>query len=328
MLLLIVDSLRYDAVSEEITPNMAQMYKYPCIASNNNTEPSLTTILTGKPPLEHGFLGNGQKDGKDILREHLPQRDWKLFSPAIVFRPYFDFIQGKHLEEVDFDLGKKPTIIHTMDVHDYNCPDAIAKRFYKGFESIPDEREWMHYDLSKAMGWGHPWEGCLRTSDAGWLKAKYKGATHLVDKWVGELLKSHKGKIFITADHGEGWGERGIVFRHQGLWDELVYVPLMTNFQLPELKLYYHTDLLNLIEGKPVPYREWTYSVESTWQSGIRVTTADSRYLIHTWNKVYKYPDYMGDMSLKPAVDNLLERFPDRRPALLEGQKISIGGPR
>jgi choline-sulfatase len=62
----------------------------------------------------------------------------------------------------------------------------------------------------------------------------YDNEMHYTDKWLGELLEWAEGRdwwnrtaLVVTADHGEGFGERG-QFRHAyELWESLVKVPLL-----------------------------------------------------------------------------------------------------
>jgi arylsulfatase A-like enzyme len=61
----------------------------------------------------------------------------------------------------------------------------------------------------------------------------YDNEVHHTDKWVGALIdfvtSAPFGKdtaIFITADHGEGFGERGRYRHAYDVWESLVRVPL------------------------------------------------------------------------------------------------------
>jgi len=66
------------------------------------------------------------------------------------------------------------------------------------------------------------------------IRALYDNEVHYTDRWVGDLvdwaLAQPWGKdtaVIITADHGEGFGERGR-FRHAyDVWESLVRVPLV-----------------------------------------------------------------------------------------------------
>jgi len=154
------------------------------------------------------------------------------------------------------------------------------------------------------------------TNNAGYLKAKYKGALNLVDEWVGKVADNFDS-IIVTADHGELWGENGVVFRHQTLHDKMVKVPLISNARIEADD---QTEILY-----PKKEKEYIVVSENTWQTGARIDKG-REYLIHYWNKIFDLPDWDGNLSLKPLLLREKERFPNRKPALLEGQKISIGG--
>lgn len=62
----------------------------------------------------------------------------------------------------------------------------------------------------------------------------YAGEVAVLDRQVDRLvdfLRSRDGLadtiIVLVGDHGENLGENGIEFRHSGLWDSVVHVPLM-----------------------------------------------------------------------------------------------------
>jgi len=321
-LLLIVDCMRSDCISRDITPNLVEIGRKGTLGEvytvNNNTEPCLAAIFSGVHPLDSGLLGLGQKDTGRILEKTMPKgfKSWRLISPAVVFRRFTKFTQGRYIEDFARDKRDEKIIFHCMQSHDYK-DDGRWRNFYEGFEPLPKERTLV--DMSKAFGFGRPWRKALgETNNAGYLKAKYKGALNLVDEWVGKVADSFD-TIIVTADHGELWGENGVVFRHQTLHDRMVKVPLISNVRIEADD---QTEILY-----PKKEKEYIVSTELTWQSGIRIDKG-GRCLIHYWNKIFDLPNWEGNPSLKPLLLREKERFPNRKPALLEGQKISIGGPR
>ncbi len=66
------------------------------------------------------------------------------------------------------------------------------------------------------------------------IRALYDNEVHYTDEWVGKLVDwalaqpwGARTAVIITADHGEGFGERGR-FRHAyDVWESLVRVPLV-----------------------------------------------------------------------------------------------------
>ena len=109
--LVIVDCLRYDIASDpEIMPTLnKEMHLQPIYAVANTTEPSIASILIGDYPHRHGFMGLGQHDSKEILKDHLdnsPVSNWHLFSPAICFKPFTRFHKGKLLSRGRVTLAR------------------------------------------------------------------------------------------------------------------------------------------------------------------------------------------------------------------------------
>ena len=124
----------------------------------------------------------------------------------------------------------------------------------------------------------------------------------------------------------KGFGEKGIVFRHQDLYDFMVKVPFAINREIEPPKLFDHTDILKIILGKELKERRYSYQVENTWQRSFRVTNREGNYLIYhdPANRVYDHPTWEGDGRLQPILEKELEKAPDRPPALIEGQDLSI----
>lgn len=94
-----------------------------------------------------------------------------------------------------------------------------GKRFFAYFHFLDPHYSYLRHD-------GHPDFGQGR-------RDLYDNEVHYTDRWVGDLvdwaLAQPWGKdtaVVISADHGEGFGERGH-FRHAyELWESLVRVPL------------------------------------------------------------------------------------------------------
>ena len=71
------------------------------------------------------------------------------------------------------------------------------------------------------------------------LKALYDGALHYLDRQIGALVDRLKGlglydttMLIVTSDHGESFGEHGLMDHQYGLWEHLISVPLI--WRLPE----------------------------------------------------------------------------------------------
>lgn len=101
-----------------------------------------------------------------------------------------------------------------------NVKQANNKRFFAYFHYLDP-----HYTYFKHKG--HPDFGDKR-------RDLYDNEVHYSDKWVGELVdwvyEQPWGKdtvVIITADHGEGMGERNHYRHAYEVWESLVRVPLI-----------------------------------------------------------------------------------------------------
>ena len=106
----------------------------------------------------------------------------------------------------------------------------------------------------------------------------------------------------------------------------MVRVPFACNKDIALPTLPDHTDICRIIEGKELRERRYSFQVENTWQRSFRVTDREGNYLIYhdPANRVYDHPTWEGDGRLQPILEKELEEAPDRPPALIEGQDLSI----
>jgi arylsulfatase A-like enzyme len=98
-------------------------------------------------------------------------------------------------------------------------PENVAKHFYL----------WLHYVDPHAAYVPHPeFDFGSKSRDL------YDGEVRFVDEHVGRLFAAiaaspfaARTAIVLTADHGEAFGEHGMVRHGRELWEELVHVPLL-----------------------------------------------------------------------------------------------------
>lgn len=93
VLLIVVDSLRYDALSRSpgapATPNLQALGSegvsfQNCFSHSPITAPALASLLSSRLPHEHGMLGNGQPLGPDValLPEWMQKRGYRTWGAA------------------------------------------------------------------------------------------------------------------------------------------------------------------------------------------------------------------------------------------------------
>jgi arylsulfatase A-like enzyme len=68
----------------------------------------------------------------------------------------------------------------------------------------------------------------------------YTGEVAYLDRHIGRLMGFLESNgllddtlVALVADHGENLGEQGVLYRHAGLWDATVHVPLMIRWPSP-----------------------------------------------------------------------------------------------
>lgn len=330
MKLIIIDALRYDVATDpKIMPNLNEkMNVQPIHVVANQTEPSIASMLTGKYPHQHGYTSLGQLDGEEIIQKYGKiYPSYHMYSPSDQFKSMMGSFQRIAFDFKDMpdpychDVPTKPDrdeIIHIMDVHDYYHSDQHQwMDFYNGYEPLVEEEDYMLYSLHKAPGWKPLWMMHTPTDNAGKLKAIYKNSAHQVDKWIGELLRTGE-KIIVTADHGEGFGEKGVAFRHMDVYDFMVKVVLATNFDVPKGKLLDHTDIYRLLNNVDIPDRKYTYCLENTWQTRYRITNKIGNYCIKNGkHMIYKRPDIEGVKSMLPRLEAEFADWKEKKPFLL-----------
>jgi arylsulfatase A-like enzyme len=124
--------------------------------------------------------------------------------------------------------------LHTYEVHHPYTPHAeYMALFDDGYAGIlPDEiSKELLYDINRG-------EVVLDERDLNHIKAAYDAEIRSVDTAFGDLLSgleklglADNALVIFTSDHGEEFGEHGVVGWHSHtLYDELLRVPLVVRF--------------------------------------------------------------------------------------------------
>jgi len=246
VLLILVDSMRWDmpwaGYSRPIAPWMTQFAKknvlYPRSYSiSSYTAKSVVPALVGKYPSEmqrdawfftiwgpdnlfvseraqaagHRTLaGHGHGYFKPIMGLDQGFADYRLLPGTELDVTGVANITSEALNRLAKKMLEKPENVKQDD----------GKRFFAYFHFLDPHYTYIQHPESP--DWGLD------------VRALYDNEVHYTDKWVGDLvdwaLAQPWGKdtaVIITADHGEGFGERGR-FRHAyDVWESLVRVPLI-----------------------------------------------------------------------------------------------------
>jgi arylsulfatase A-like enzyme len=247
VLLLMIDSLRADmpwnGYERDIAPNLTRMAKESCVTYPNGyalssyTAKSVVPALVGEYPsamARDGFFFTRYPDEQNLFISERAQKAGHrtlaghahgYFMPMLGNNQGFDDYRlipgGVDLRAVE-SITSEPLTQLAKDVlgDAKNTELGPNKRFFAYFHYMDP-----HHTYEKHAG--HPDFG-NKPRDL------YDNEVHYTDKYVAELLDFAKQKpwwkktaVVITADHGEGFGERG-QFRHAyELWESLVKVPLL-----------------------------------------------------------------------------------------------------
>jgi choline-sulfatase len=246
VLLIMVDSMRSDmpwnGYEREIAPNMTKLAKESCVVYPHAYAPSSYTAKSVVPALVGEYPSAMKRDGYFFTRYpdadnlFISERAQKAghrtlsgqahgyFLPMLGNNQGFDDYRlipgGVDLKAVE-SITSEPLTTLAMDILKEPKNTALGdKRFFAYFHYMDP-----HHTYEKHAG--HPDFGNKP-------RDRYDNEMHFTDHWLGKLFEFARQQpwwkqtaLIITADHGEGFGERG-QFRHAyELWESLVRVPMM-----------------------------------------------------------------------------------------------------
>ncbi len=156
----------------------------------------------------------------DLIKHLLFQLQWKR-----------DLFGRRSAEQINqhalrwIDGGHRPffVFLNYMDVHDpYRPPEPYLHRYTKMRD--PGSRASEHWD----------WFEHLTPQQRQGAVDAYDGAINYVDDHLQELMRNLKERgldgntlVVITSDHGESFGEHGLMTHGNALYRELIHVPLV-----------------------------------------------------------------------------------------------------
>lgn len=229
VLLIIVDCLRYDYVTEERMPLLTKWGREHVWFTNywstsHCTDPAITHMLSGRHP--------------STLR---------LYSMMYEHRDYSVPEGVEMLPQTAKKVGYQTAFITN-----------IGRWYKRGVDHFIDCRMWLGkkiFGVAKSMvrmmtsppPLATPWLMIVHTDDmhTNYTGGSYAAAAMAVDCYIDNLLSAVDEKntaIFITADHGEGLGEEGIKQHGYGLWPFLTHVPLLMSIPSLGWRLHFEED--------------------------------------------------------------------------------------
>ncbi len=242
VLLVTIDTLRADlgymGNPRNLSPHLDALAKESVVFERayslaSYTGKSMGPLLIGKyaSELEGGFLHfNRYSKRETFVQERLKQAGvrtlsvqgyWYFFKDA-GFERGFDVIDSSaapKLAAIEGDQSSNSDELSDVAIQLLQAPEQQSQRFFM----------WMHYVDPHAEYARHP-EHDFGPSQ----RDRYDGEVAFVDAHLGRVLaqlaKSPLGArtaVIVTSDHGEAFGEHGMIRHGFELWEELVRVPLI-----------------------------------------------------------------------------------------------------
>jgi arylsulfatase A-like enzyme len=248
----------------ETTPNIAKLASHSFIFRNAFTQAPFTlssvgTILSGLLPESHGVVGKstGFFDSPQILARTLSDAGFETaafvdsfaasanYGYSIGFKTFVEVFRNRFKKGADyprhlyFSSEILPWIrknkekkffmyIHARQPHTpYEPPERFRRAFCRPYEGPVDGSSWSVVQLDRGML--KPTE-----ADLSHLKDLYDANLAYIDSIVGLLIEKLKEwklydrtAVWVTADHGEAFGEHGRFMHSSQLYDEMLRVPLV-----------------------------------------------------------------------------------------------------
>lgn len=246
LLLIMIDSLRADmpwtGYPRDIAPRLSEFAKkwvlYPRTYSlSSYTAKSVAPALCGQYPSEM------PRDGRFFTRwlpanQFISERAQERGFATLAGHGHGYFLPGIGMDQGFSDYRLlKGTFLDLTGVHDVNSdrlyelakemlskPENVeqtrGKRFFAYFHFLDPHYTYQKHETAPDFGEGR--------------RDLYDNEVYFTDHWVGKLLDFSLNQpwaddtvIIVTADHGEGFGERGKYRHAYEVWESLVRVPML-----------------------------------------------------------------------------------------------------
>jgi hypothetical protein len=250
--LFVVESLRHDAINEEVSPHLNELgksfHRHPfCMASANATQLSWYSIFFGKPSF---FWKDEEKTLGSPLLKMFKDNGYKTYvvsSPRLSYYNMDKRLFGKKYELIESYIC--PRNLQDGDVYsiDKACFDYVKKQV----ASKKEEKKLFvvfldatHFGYSVPSDSDHPFkpfvksipypEALFLSKSIDQIKNRYHNAIFALDNLFGDLFAFLKKEelfedatIVCTSDHGEEFFEKGQLFHASHLSQEQIHIPFI-----------------------------------------------------------------------------------------------------
>lgn len=236
IILITVDSLRADRLSyagnaRPTSPALDRFYEAgvsfeSAYSQAGWTLPSVSTILSGRYPSEHGAtrFGRSIKEGLPLLAMLLKAEGYatEAIVSHVALQPRFGLARG-------FDAYDQ-SLLEEGKHHKATTAEELTRRALKAISKLQEPYcLWLHYFDPHFAYIGHPeWaEFGEQNLD------RYDSEIAYTDKHVGRFLAGldasgagARSVVLFSADHGEEFGEHAGKW-HDSLYEEVARIPLV-----------------------------------------------------------------------------------------------------
>ncbi|HLE84113.1 MAG TPA: sulfatase [Thermoanaerobaculia bacterium] len=292
-----------------------------------------TLAIVSASHLGHHNSGLGQGFGRMLLAEH-------TFAGELAVDAAMDWIEKRPARAAGAGRpGAPPPFFAWLHLFDPHTPHTPPGPFAAGFRAAGA------MGLHPVASWipfRRPGDRSFEEPVLGGERDLYAGEVAYLDRQVDRVLGFLESRgllertvVALVADHGENLGEHGIDYRHTGLWDTTVHVPLLvrwpaapgrgegrrldglvqtldlfptllaaTGVELPAGWTADGTDLRQLThDGRPGRRAVFAEHVDAT---GAMVRTADHKYLRMRRTPGVPAGAYLYDLAKDPAEERNL----------------------
>lgn len=247
VILLTIDTLRYDLgfmradKSRNLSPRLDELASRSTVFERASSLASYTSKSLG-PALIGRYASETARNWDHFDRfspsvPWVPERLQKAGIHTLSVQGYWYFFMKGYGYERGFDvLDSSAAPRHvSVDADDSSNGDKIADRVIAALDGLPDEGKqfylWAHWVDPHAEYVKHEKYDFGREQ-----RDRYDGEVAFVDEQMGRILdalaKRPFGKdtiVIFTADHGEAFGEHGLMRHGFEIWEELVHVAMIVH---------------------------------------------------------------------------------------------------
>lgn len=254
ILIILIDSWRFDVFSKEITPNLYQFFKNDPngfyfknhLAGGNATEAGVFSLFYSIPYSYWEAMTNSHT--APVLMDELNKLnyDWAVYASSRLDSPEFHQnvfsdvpnlrIQSNGVHKYERDLDAQKEFLNFLNRRDDKKP-FFGFLFYDSLHGVDHPADYKG-PFSPAVNAINYLRLSKNTDPAPYFN-RYKNSAHFVDSLIGNVLKTLKAKgldkntiIIVTGDHGQEindtrnnfWGHNSNFAKYQ------TWVPLLVHW--------------------------------------------------------------------------------------------------